>query len=92
MIKSWQHKGLKLFYLTGKKSRIRPQHARRIKLILQLLDSVKCVEQLDLPGFNLHPLKGNLKKFYAITVQANWRIIFQFDGENIILVDYLDYH
>ena len=92
MIKTWQHKGLKNFYLTGDKSGIITEHARRLKIILQLLDAANSPERLNLPGFNLHKLKGKLQGFYSVTVRANWRVIFQFVGENAALVDYVDYH
>ncbi len=92
MIKSWQHKGLKKFYLTGNKAGIIAEHAHRLQVILQLLDAATSPNQLNLPGFGFHKLKGKAKDFYALTVRANWRIVFQFDGEDAILVDYLDYH
>ena len=85
MIKSWKHKGLRRFYESGNKSGIIPDHARRLKVMLQVLDVASTPKNLDLPGFKLHPLKGKFKHFYAITVRANWRIIFQFDGEDVIL-------
>lgn len=92
MIKSWQHKGLKRFYLNGDKSGIIAEHAHRLQIILQLLDAATKPQQLNLPGFRFHKLTGNLKEFYAVTVRANWRIIFQFEGEDAVLVNYLDYH
>jgi len=92
MIKTWQHKGLKKFYLTGDKSGIIIEHADRLKIILQVLDAAGSPKELNLPGFKFHRLKGKEKNFYAVTVRANWRIIFQFQGEDAILVDYLDYH
>lgn len=92
MIKSWKHKGLRNFYLAGDKSGIIFEHRRRLQVILQLLDAACKAEQLDVPGFRFHKLKGDLKNFYSVTVRANWRIIFQFENEDAILVDYLDYH
>ena len=92
MIKSWKHKGLKNFYEFDDKSGIIVEHAKRLKVILQLLDAATTPKNLDLPGFGFHKLKGKLKNYYAVTVRANWRIIFQFDEQDIILVDYLDYH
>ena len=92
MIKSWQHKGLERFFLAGSKSGIIPAHAARLKIILQLLNAADNPKQLNLPGFGFHQLKGKLKNYYAVTVKTNWRVIFKFDGEDIILVDYLDYH
>lgn len=92
MIKSWKHKGLKRFYLSGDKSGIQAEHAKRLKIILQTLDAASRPEQLNFPGFALHKLKGNLAKFYSVTVRSNWRIIFQFENEDAILLDYIDYH
>ena len=92
MIKSWRHKGLKKFYLSGDKSGIVADHIRRLQIILQLLDAANCPGKLNLPGLGFHKLKGDLKNFYSVTVRANWRIIFQFDDKDAVLVDYIDYH
>jgi len=92
MIKSWKHKGLKNFYLFGDKSGIIVEHQHRLQVILQLLNAAKKPEQLNLPSLGFHPLKGKLQKFYAVTVRANWRIIFQFENEDAVLVNYIDYH
>lgn len=92
MIKSWKHKGLRNFYLSGDKSGIIADHTRKLQVILQLLDAANSPDKLNLPGFGFHKLKGNLKNFYSVTVRANWRIIFQFDDQDAVLVDYIDYH
>ncbi len=92
MIKSFKHKGLKEFFATGSLKGIQPMHAQRLRLILTALNKADKVEQLNLSIFKLHPLKGDLKGFYAMSVQANWRIIFKFEDENVYVVDYLDYH
>ena len=92
MIKSWKHKGLRNFYRFGEKSGIIPEHASRLQVILQLLDAASKPEQLNLPGLRFHKLQGQLKGFYAVNVRANWRIIFKFENEDVVLVDYLDYH
>ena len=92
MIRSWKHKGLRNFYLSGDKSGIITEHALRLQVILQLLDAARKPEELNLPGMRFHKLKGTLKDFYAVTVRANWRIIFQFHDEDAILVNYIDYH
>ena len=92
MIKSWKHKGLRNFYLSGETGGIIVQHVSRLQVILQLLDAASRPEQMNLPGFGFHKLKGNLKHFYAVTVRANWRIIFKFEHEDAILVNYVDYH
>ncbi len=92
MIKSWKHKGLKNFYLSEDKSGIIADHAKKLKVILQLLDAASSPDKLNLPGFNFHKLKGNLKSFYSVAVRANWKIVFQFEDQDAILVDYIDYH
>ena len=92
MIKSWKHKGLKTFFETGKTSGINSAHAKKIKIILQLLNAANAPERLNLPGMNFHKLKADLVGYFAVTVRANWRIIYKFEGEDAILVDYLDYH
>jgi toxin HigB-1 len=92
MIVSWQHKGLKKFFETESKAGICAEHAKRLKVLLQLLNAAKGAEQMNLPGLDFHKLIGNKKGFYSIAVRANWKIIFKFDGENAVLVDYLDYH
>ncbi len=92
MIKSWQHKGLKLFYETGSTAKINAQHADKLHDILQVLDVATAPEEMNLPGLMFHGLKGNLKGLYAVTVRANWRVTFKFEGQDAVLVDYQDYH
>lgn len=92
MIKSWLHKGLKRFYETGTTAKINAAHADRLHDMLQVLDFAVSPEQMRLPGFRLHKLSGNLKGHYSVSVSGNWRIIFAFDGQHAVLVDYQDYH
>src|SRR3990167_549988 len=92
MIKSLKHKGLRNFYLSGDSSGIISEHKRRLQIILQLLDAATSPEKLNLPGFGFHKLKGDLNGYYSVRVRANWRIIFQFENKNAILINYLDYH
>jgi proteic killer suppression protein len=92
MIKSWKHKGIRQFYTVGSTAGVQSNHSRRLKILLQLLNAATCPEDMNLPGFSFHPLKGNKKEYFAVTVNKNWRIIFKFEGEDAILVDYLDYH
>ncbi len=68
------------------------EHAAKLRDILARLDAAGTVADLDLPGFRLHPLKGELKGYWAITVRANWRVIFRFDDGDALDVDYTDYH
>ncbi len=92
MIKSFRHKGLEKFYTTGSKAGIQPGHAPKLRRILGLLDVASQPEDINLPGFRLHPLAGKQKGFFSVWVNGNWCIIFRFAGENIELVNYLDYH
>jgi len=89
---SWRHKGLKTFFETGSKKGIQTNYQRRIQLILARLNVSICPEDMDLPGLNFHPLKGDRSDEYAVKVSANWRIVFKFDGQNAHLVNYEDYH
>lgn len=92
MIKSWKHKGLKKFFDTGSKAGIQSDHKIRLKIILQQLNAAIKPEDMNTPGMGFHKLKGNLMGYFAVTIKCNWRIIFQFEGENATLLDYLDYH
>lgn len=92
MIKSFTHKGLEKFFTTGNQSGIQTIHSKRLRLILSLLNDAQQLSDLDAPALRLHALKGNMTGFFAVTVQANWRVIFQFEDGNVYVVDYLDYH
>lgn len=92
MIKSFKHKGLKLFYETGSTAKINPRHADKLHNILQVLDYATEPKQLYFPAFQLHQLRGNLNGYYSISVNSHWRVIFKFEDKDIILVNYLDYH
>ncbi len=91
MIRSFKHRGLKRLYERGDKSKLPPDMVERIEEILTLLDIATDVKQLDVPQFRLHPLKGDYKGHWAVTVRANWRIVFRFDDEPED-VDFIDYH
>lgn len=92
MIKSFSHKGLEMFHRTGKTAGIQAMHTGRLRLILTLLESAKKVSDMDAPGLRLHPLKGDRKGIWAVTVQANWRVTFRFQEGDTEIVDYEDYH
>ena len=92
MIDSFTHKGLERFFRTGSKSGIQPVHAARLTLILSLLDVSKSADDMNVPGFGLHPLKGDMKSYFSVRVSGNWRLIFKQNGDDMELVDYLDYH
>ena len=92
MIRSFAHKGLKRLYDRGDQSKLPADMADRIVDILAALDVAEDLADLDRPSFRLHALKGKLKDFWAVTVRANWRIVFRFDRSDVIDVDFLDYH
>ncbi|MBI2801417.1 MAG: type II toxin-antitoxin system RelE/ParE family toxin [Gammaproteobacteria bacterium] len=92
MIKSFRHKGLQRFYQTGRVSGIQPKHAKRLRLQLAALDTTQSIEDMDIPGFKLHPLKGELKNRWSIWVNGNWRLTFEFRAGEVLLLDYEDYH
>jgi proteic killer suppression protein len=92
MIASFQHRGLKLFFEKGNASKLQPQHVAKIRLILTRLGAAVSPTDLNVPGYGLHQLTGDLAGFWAVKVDKNYRIVFRFDGVNMQDVDYLDYH
>jgi len=92
MIKSFKHKGLEKFYLKGTTKGIQSNHAKRLSLQLAALDTAFLIEDVDLPGYQLHPLKGKRKGIWSISVNGNWRVTFEFVDSNIYIVNYEDYH
>ena len=92
MIKSFRHKGLKRLYETGGTSGIQAHHASRIHMQLAALDTATTIEDMDIPGYRLHPLKGKEKNRWSIWVSGNWRLTFEFHEGNAYILDYEDYH
>lgn len=92
VIKSFRHKGIERLFRKGDSRGVQAQHAGRIVRILDLLDHASTVEQLKIPGYYLHPLKGDRKGEWAMSVSGNWRITFQFEGEDAVDVNLEDYH
>jgi proteic killer suppression protein len=92
MIKTFKHKGLKRFYESGSLKGIKTGHKQKLRIRLSALDTASSVDDMDLPGFRLHPLKGDRKDLWAIDVSKNWRVIFKFEDGNAYVVDYEDYH
>ncbi|MFN2289235.1 MAG: type II toxin-antitoxin system RelE/ParE family toxin [Chromatocurvus sp.] len=92
MIKSFKHKELRRYYETGSTRGIQTQHAKRLRMQLAALDTAMEISDLDIPGYGLHPLKGNRKGIWSITVSGNWRLTFEFSDGNAYLLDYEDYH
>ncbi len=92
MIKSFRHKGLRRFFETGKKSGIQANQADRIRLQLAALDTAQTTDDMNVPGYRLHPLKGRMKGRWSISVSGNWRLTFEFEDGNVNILDYEDYH
>ncbi len=92
MIKTFKHKGLKLFFETGSVKGIKPGHKQKLRIRLAAIDTATYVDDIDLPGFRLHPLKGNREGLWAIDVSKNWRVVFKFQDSNAYILDYEDYH
>lgn len=92
MIVSFRHRGLERFFLAGVKAGIRPEQASRLRLILGRLAAATSPKDMDLPGLRLHPLKGQLRGRWSVTVSGNWRVTFTFVGKDASQVDYEDYH
>ena len=92
MIKSFRHKGLRKFFDTGSTSGIQATHAKRLRMQLAALATAQAVEDMDIPGFRLHPLKGKLRGRWSITVNGNWRLTSEFQDGNAYVLDYEDYH
>lgn len=92
MIESIKHRGLKRFFEKDDGSKLPPEMLPRIQLILSTLDAASDIEGMNLPTFRLHQLKGDWKGFYAVTVRANWRIVFRFEAGQALDVDFVDYH
>ncbi len=92
MIRSFRHKGLRKFFETGNRAGIQPHHSKRLKMQLAALDTAGTIQDMDIPGFGLHRLKGVDQDRWSILVNGNWRITFEFiDGQAYVL-DYEDYH
>ncbi|MCK5262754.1 MAG: type II toxin-antitoxin system RelE/ParE family toxin [Gammaproteobacteria bacterium] len=92
MIKGFEHKGLEKFFTQGIKSGIQASHSVKLNDQLTALHTASTVDDMDIPGWRLHPLKGKKKNFWSITVNKNWRIVFKFEDGHAYIVNYEDYH
>jgi proteic killer suppression protein len=92
MIRSFKHRGLKRLYERDVRSGIRPDLRDTVEDILARLDEAESPQAMDVPGYRLHPLKGDLRDFWSVTIRANWRIIFRFQGGDAFDVELIDYH
>jgi len=92
MIKSFKHKGLKRLFEKGHTSGVNPQHVEHLRKILALLETAESIGDMDLPGLNLHNLKGKRKNSLAVKVSGNWRVTFKLKNGDVLEVNYEDYH
>jgi len=92
MIKSFRHKGLEKFYDSGSTKGIQANHAKKLRMQLAALDTAQSIDDMDVPGYRLHQLTGGRKGIWSITVNANWRLTFEFEAGNVYILNYEDYH
>jgi toxin HigB-1 len=92
MIQSFRHKGLKKFFASGSVAGIQPRHTKRLRMLLVALDTAQSVEDMNVPGFRLHPLKGTERGRWSVWVDGNWRLTFEFKNGHSHILDYEDYH
>ena len=92
MIQSFKHSGLKAPYDGRTARRVAPAHVEKLRDILAVLDRSRGPNDMNVPGFRLHPLKGSLAGFWAVSASGNWRVIFRFENGHAVDVDYIDYH
>jgi len=92
MIQSFRHKGLCKFFESGSAAGIQPHHAKRLRMLLTALDTAQSIEDMNIPGFRLHPLKGSERGRWSVWVNGNWRLTFEFKDGHAYVLDYEDYH
>ena len=92
MIKSFRHKGLRRLFETGVASGVKASHVKRLRMQLSALDTAQTIEDMDIPGFRLHLLKGKSRGRWSVWISGNWRVTFEFEQGNAYILDYEDYH
>jgi len=92
MIKSFKHRGLRQLFEDDNSKGLNPEHVRKIRQILGVMHAAEKITEMDVVTFRLHPLTGDLKGYWSVTVRANWRIVFRFEDGKAIDVDLVDYH
>jgi proteic killer suppression protein len=92
MIKTFKHKGLRLFYEKGKTSGIQTHHAKKLRMQLAAINTAQEIGDIDISGFSLHKLKGERANIWSISVNGNWRVTFEFKDGNAYILNYEDYH
>ncbi len=92
MIKPFKHKDLEKFYASGSTRGIQADHAKKLRMQLAALDTAQSIDDVDIPGYRLHQLTGDRRGIWSITVNANWRLTFEFEEGNVYILNYEDYH
>jgi proteic killer suppression protein len=92
MIKSFKHKGLRQFFELGDTSGIQAKHIKKLRIQLAAIDTAQVIDDIDLPSFSLHQLKGERDGIWSVSVNANWRVTFEFRDGNAFILNYEDYH
>lgn len=92
MIQSFRHKGLRKFFESGSLAGIQPHHAKRLRMLLTALDTSQTIEDMNIAGLRLHPLKGSQQGRWSVWVNGNWRLTFEFKDGHAHVLDYEDYH
>jgi toxin HigB-1 len=92
MIKSFKHKGLEKYYESGTTKGIQSIHVKRLRMQLAVLGTALTIEDIDIPGYRLHALKGDRQSIWSISVSGNWRLTFEFNDGNVHILNYEDYH
>lgn len=92
MIQSFRHKGLRKFFESGSATGIQPAHAKRLRMLLVAMDTAQSIDDMNVPGFRLHPLKGSERGRWSVWVNGNWRLTFEFRDGHAWVLDYEDYY
>ncbi len=92
MIQSFRHKGLRRFFESGGTAGVQPHHAKRLRMLLAALDTSQSIEDMNVPGFRLHPLKGPERGRWSVWVNGSWRLTYEFREGQAYVLDYEDYH
>lgn len=92
MVQYIKHKGLRQYFESGSLTGIQRKHAQKLRLILAVLDTAKNIQDMDIPGYSLHTLRGKRKGEWAVSVSGNWRVTFKFENGNTTNINYEDYH
>lgn len=92
MIKSWKHKGLQRFFETGSAAGVNPQHVKRLRERLRVIDLAMTIDDVNIAGYRLHTLQGDRDGIWSVTVSGNWRVTFEFIDGDAYILNYEDYH